>query len=121
VDLAIASARPPGGVELEAGVSDTGDLSYLVPLDHDVDRSARRGAGAVDERDAADDEPRVGTIAFLARRRDARVARVLVGIVRLHRWCIAGALLGFEGRAEGQEKQRRETDRGGDSHAQRGI
>jgi len=71
--LGVELLRGPLGalrlVDRQLGVADADDLGDAVALDHHVHRTAGRRAVAVDQVDAADDEPLEGTLALATRRR----------------------------------------------------
>ena len=59
VDFPRRPARPRVGPDRDSGIADRPDLDDAVAGDHDVHGPLRRGAGAVDDGDAAQDEPLV--------------------------------------------------------------
>ncbi len=53
------------GIDWDAGNADTGDPRDAIPLDHDVDRPARRPTGPVDHDRTAQYQPVEGALAFI--------------------------------------------------------
>ena len=66
VDLVVAGGRAPRCVNGKAGVAYARDPRDAVALDDDVDGAAGRGARAVDDDRAADDEAVEGAVALRA-------------------------------------------------------
>jgi len=64
VDLPGGALWPSLRIDRDLGVADGGDRGDPVVLDDDVGRPEGRGAGAIDDGDAPDDQLRVGTLAF---------------------------------------------------------
>ena len=64
IDFACAARRPARVRYRNIGISDGSDFPEAIPFDHDIDRPARRRAGAVDHGDAANDEALEWTFAL---------------------------------------------------------
>ena len=64
VDLPGGAARTRVGADGQVGIPDRAHLDDPVARDHDVHRALRRGAGAVDHRHAAEDQPLEGALAL---------------------------------------------------------